>query len=45
MDFKRDFEIVSLSCLRAYKKFGICSSRIYISSEEGFKVPPEIIEK
>jgi len=45
MDLITLFEMDSLSCLSAWRKLGICSSVIITSSEEGFKVPPLIIEK
>ena len=45
MALSRLLEIVSLSYLKACKRFGICSSKIQTSSEVGFRDPPEIIEK
>ena len=45
IDFSRLFEIVNLSYRRACKMLGIWSSVMATSSEVGFSVPPEIIEK
>lgn len=45
IDFRRLFEMESLSCLSACKKWGMCSSVMAISSEVGRRVPPEIMEK
>jgi hypothetical protein len=45
MALSRLLEMVSLSYFKACKRFGMCSSKMQISSEIGLSEPPEIIEK